>query len=132
MSISAAIGLSVGVLAMMWHPSTAFATLTTFATFTGNVGVSVVGGGSTSPALPNGLTAEVPAGSAVVAAYLYTSTFDLNLGTAGSLVPNANAGGDLNGASVTYTALPRGLTATEWASYPPWRLAQRSLPVAVL
>ena len=103
-----AIGLSAAAIMMA---STASATLTTFQTYSGDVGVSIDGGGSTLPTLPNGLTADVPAGSTVVAAYLYTSTYDLTLGAAGSLVPNATAGGTLNGNNITYTALPANASA---------------------
>jgi hypothetical protein len=91
---------------LLWHPHTASATLTTDYSVSGNVGLSVDGGGSTQSTLPNGLTTEVPTGSTVIAAYLYTSTFELNLGTAGSLVANSTAGGTLNGNNITYTALP--------------------------
>ena len=94
--LNAAVGLLAGGFLLFGNSSTAFATLTTFQAFSGNVGVSVDGGGSVSSTLPNGINAEVPAGSTVVAAYLYTSTFD---GFAG-------AGGTLNGTTVNYTALP--------------------------
>src|SRR5271170_3035085 len=94
--LNAALGLLAGGFLLLGHSSTAFATLTTFQSFSGNVGISVDGGGSTLPTLPNGLTAEVPTGSTVIAAYLYTSTYDTFSG----------AGGTLNGTSVTYTPLP--------------------------
>jgi PEP-CTERM motif len=94
--LNAAVGLLAGGFLLFGNSSTAFATLTTFQAFSGNVGVSVDGGGSAASTLPNGVNAEVPAGSTVVAAYLYTSTFD---GFAG-------AGGTLNGTTVNYTALP--------------------------
>jgi hypothetical protein len=82
---------------------TASASLTTFTSFTGNVGVSVNGGGSVQSTLPNGLTADVPAGSTVLGAYLYTST-------SGTLA--AGAGGTFNGTTVNYTALPVNPSAT--------------------
>lgn len=53
--------------------SGAQAALTSFQTFTGNLGLSSDGWGSTSQA--GVITANVPAGATVVAAYLYTSTF---------------------------------------------------------
>jgi hypothetical protein len=81
---------------------TASASLTTFTSFTGNVGVSVNGGGSVQSTLPNGLTAEVPAGSTVLGAYLYTSTNSFSF---------TSAGGTLNGTTVNYTALPANPTS---------------------
>ncbi len=62
-------------------------------TFNGNVGYSSDGFGSTSQA--GTISAFVPVGSTVVAAYLYTSTYD----------SFGNAGGTLNGQAVTYTRL---------------------------
>lgn len=94
--LGATFGLVTGGLLLLAQSSTALASLTTFQTFSGNVGVSVDGGGSTASTLPNGLSAEVPTGSTVVAAYLYTSTYN-DLG---------GAGGTLNGTTVNYTALP--------------------------
>jgi hypothetical protein len=90
---------------MMWFPSNALAALTTFQSYSGNVAVSVDGGGSTQSTLPNGLTAEIPTGSSVIAAYLYTSTFDQSF-TTNAAIPSAQAGGTFNGTTVTYTALP--------------------------
>jgi len=49
------------------------AALTTFQTYTGTVGVSTDGFGSTSQS--GTISANVPVGATVVAAYLYTSTF---------------------------------------------------------
>jgi hypothetical protein len=54
--------------------SGAQAALTSFQTFTGNVGLSSDGWGSTTQA--GVISANVPAGATVVAAYLYTSTFN--------------------------------------------------------
>ncbi len=51
----------------------AFASLTTFGSWTGNVGYSSDGFGSTSNS--GTISASVPVGSEVLAAYLYTSTF---------------------------------------------------------
>lgn len=97
--------LLVGSAFTLGSASSAFATLTTFQAFTGNVGVSVNGGGSLLNTLPNGLTAEVPAGSTVIAAYLYTSTYGGIGATAGSIAPQGSAGGTFNGTTVNYTAL---------------------------
>lgn len=74
------------------------AALSTFQTFNGKYGVSTGGWGSTTQA--GTITATVPAGAAVTAAYLYTSV------TGGI----SNAGGTLQGNPVTYT--PLGLNTT--------------------
>lgn len=96
----------LGGLLLLLHAAGASASLTTFQSFSGNVGLSVNGGGSTSSTLPNGLTADIPAGSQVIAAYLYTSTYGLSLGAAGSTVPYSTAGATFNGNQITFTALP--------------------------
>jgi hypothetical protein len=80
---------------LLSYSSNSFASLTTFQSYSGNVGISVDGGGSVSSSLPDGLTASVPTGSTVVAAYLYSSTYDVY-----------DPGGTFNGSNVTYTALP--------------------------
>lgn len=82
----------------------ASATLSTEYSVSGNVGLSVDAGGSTADTLPNGLTADVPVGSQVVAAYLYTSTYDETF-TTGNTISQAEAGGTFGGATVNYTAL---------------------------
>ncbi|HUL71522.1 MAG TPA: PEP-CTERM sorting domain-containing protein [Vicinamibacterales bacterium] len=66
---------------------------------TGNLGVSTDGCGSLAQTCT--LTANVPAGATVVAAYLYTATFTL------SSVPTnvAGLGGTFGGNAVSYTAL---------------------------
>jgi hypothetical protein len=64
-----------------------------FQTFTGNVGYSADGFGSTGPS--GTISASVPAGATVLAAYLYTSTFSF------SGVPSP--GGTLNGSAVNYS-----------------------------
>ena len=71
------------------------ASLTSFRTFSGNVGYSSDGFGSTASS--GTISALVPIGSTVLAAYLYTSTFN---GFQSSYTST------LNGANVTYTALP--------------------------
>lgn len=92
------------VVATAWFAPTASAALTTFASYTGNVGVSVDAGGSTASTLPDGLTASIPVGSSVIAAYLYTSTYDISIPT-NTAFTQAEAGGTFNGNTVTYTAL---------------------------
>jgi hypothetical protein len=93
--------------AILCSASVASATLTTYASFSGKAGVSVDGGGSTASTLPNGLTADIPAGSSVLAAYLYSSTYNFSspYAAAGTVFPSALVGGTLNGTSVAYTAL---------------------------
>jgi len=87
----------LAVLALM--PARAEASLSVFQTYVGSYGVSTDGFGSTAQS--GSISAEIPAGATVVAAYLYTSTFG---GSAG-------AGGTLNGNAVNYnTAL--GVAAT--------------------
>lgn len=72
--------------------ASAHASLTAFQSYTGHVGVSTDGWGSTSQS--GVISANVPAGSTVIAAYLYTSTF-FNDSLAG-------VGGTLNGNAVNY------------------------------
>ncbi|MDD3380662.1 MAG: PEP-CTERM sorting domain-containing protein [Rugosibacter sp.] len=71
------------------------ASLTAFQQYTGNVGYSSDGFGSTSQS--GTISASVPAGSTVLAAYLYTSTF--------SNSTLSGVGGTLNGSALSYTAL---------------------------
>ena len=70
------------------------ASLTTFASFSGaGIGLSTGGWGSTTQS--GSISANVPAGATVLAAYLYTSTFGWNIGV----------GGTFNGNNVSYTQL---------------------------
>lgn len=86
----AAIMLASGLMSVSAH-----AALTAFQAFTGTVGVSTDGFGSTSQT--GVISASVPVGSTVIAAYLYTSTFNIsNL---------AGVGGTLAGTTVAYTSL---------------------------
>ena len=64
--------LAVAVIAVLSlvRPAPASAALTTFQTFVGNVGVSTDGFGGTS----GDISASVPVGATVLAAYLYTAT----------------------------------------------------------
>jgi len=73
----------------------ASASLTVFQTYTGNLGLSTGGFGSTTQA--GDITANVPVGSTVVAAYLYSSTFSFG----SPFTPT----GTFAGNAVTYTPL---------------------------
>jgi hypothetical protein len=70
--------------------SLASASLTLFQSYNGNVGLSTDGCGSITQVCP--ITANVPTGATVLAAYLYSSTF-------GPVTP----GGTLNGQTVNYS-----------------------------
>ena len=70
----------------------ASASLNTFQAYVGNYGVSTDGWGSTTGA--GTISAEVPFGATVKAAYLYTSTFGASV----------NYGGTLQGNAVNYSA----------------------------
>jgi hypothetical protein len=84
---------AAAVLATLTVATTAHASLNSFQTFNGTYGVSTDGFGSSTQA--GTISAFVPAGATVVAAYLYTSTF---AGTGG-------IGGTLNGTAVNYSTL---------------------------
>lgn len=73
----------------------AHAALTSFQTFVGNYGVSTDGWGSTSQS--GVISASVPAGATVKAAYLYTSTY--------SNATLSGVGGTLAGNNVSYSSL---------------------------
>lgn len=88
-------GAFLGV-AMLVVAMPASAALTTFQTYTGSVGYSADGWGSTSGS--GQITAFVPEGSTVLAAYLYTSTHNFSTST-------FNYGGTLHGTPVTYSSL---------------------------
>jgi hypothetical protein len=90
-----------GPFILMGLSATASATLTTAYSISGNVGISISGGGSNSSTLPLGLNAAIPAGSTVIAAFLYTSTSSSPLGVAGT----PYAGGTFGGSSAAYLAL---------------------------
>lgn len=96
----AALAAASGALCAM----PAQAALATFQSFVGQYGVSTDGWGSTTQA--GVISANVPVGATVVAAYLYTSTFSTSL---------AGVGGTFNGSAVSYTSLgtnpSAGLTA---------------------
>ena len=84
--------LSLGALVLVLFPTTSEASLTTFQQDTGTVGFSSDGWGGVSNS--GTISASVPAGSVVLAAYLYTATF-LN-------PTNAGIGSTLNGTAVAY------------------------------
>jgi hypothetical protein len=106
LSLKASMAILAAATVVLVGTPKASATLTTFQAFSGEVAVSVDGGGSLQSTLPDGLTAEVPAGSQVIAAYLYTSTYDTTGSAAGTPAPSSSAGGTFNGNTVTYTSLP--------------------------
>ena len=83
--------LALVLTASLLYPAAADASLTEFQSFVGNVAVSTDGFGSTSQS--GTISAEVPVGATVVAAYLYTATF-------GST--NPAVGGNLAGSPITY------------------------------
>lgn len=89
------VALPLVLIAGLFRPTAADAGLTVFQTFVGTVGVSTDGFGSLSQT--GTISASVPVGATVLAAYLYTSTFDN-----GTL---AGVGGTLNGSAVAYTNL---------------------------
>jgi hypothetical protein len=91
-SWSSHLGLGGGTLGAA---APAWAALTTFQTYTGKVGLSTDGWGNTT-ASSGVISAEVPAGATVLAAYLYTATQNFN----GALVGNT-----LNGSAVNYGGL---------------------------
>ncbi len=82
------------LLGLMVAPNL-FAALNEVGTWTGNVGYSSDGFGSTSQS--GTISASVPAGATVLAAYLYTSTYN-------SAAPGDTAGTTLNGVAVTFGA----------------------------
>jgi hypothetical protein len=69
--------------------SPAYASLSVFQTFTGTVGYSTDGFGSVTGA--GTISAQIPTGATVLAAYLYTSTYFIDGG--GPLVPSGTFGG---------------------------------------
>lgn len=91
-------GAAIG--ASLLAASTASAALVGFQSYTGNVAMSTDGFGSSSGA--GTISASALAGSTVVAAYLYTATYD------DSSVPSTVT---LNGTSVTYSATMPNATA---------------------
>lgn len=74
--------------------SSAWAALTVFQTYTGNYGLSTDGFGSTTNT--GTISADVPVGATVVAAYLYSATYG------GSSTPSPLGTVTLNGTAVTF------------------------------
>ena len=68
---------SAALLAGMLCANQAEAALSVFQTYLGNVGVSSDGWGSTTQS--GSIQANAPAGSTVVVAFLYSSTFNVNM-----------------------------------------------------
>jgi hypothetical protein len=95
----ALLGATAGLLGLGLAP--AHASLVPFQTFTGKVAYSADGFGSTAQS--GTISASVPAGATVLAAYLYTSTF-FNPTLAG-------IGATLNGNAVSFSALAQNATA---------------------
>jgi hypothetical protein len=85
--------LAAAALAIGLMGGSAHAALTSFQTYVGSYGVSTDGWGSTTQA--GTISASVPAGATVVAAYLYTSTY-FNRTLTG-------VGGTLDGTAVNYS-----------------------------
>lgn len=99
--------LVLAALAVAVLPAHADASLTTFQSYTGTVGYSTDGFGSLSNT--GTISASVPAGSTVLAAYLYTATF--------SNPTHAGIGSTLNGNPVAYgPAVPNATACCGLAS----------------
>jgi len=98
----------VALAALLMVSAPASAGLTTFQTFVGTVGLSTDGFGSTSNS--GTISASVPAGATVLAAYLYTATFDLYSTPVGGTTT-------LGGTAVTFGApVPNGTACCGIAS----------------
>ena len=100
-------GCVAAVLAGVGVAMPASASLTTFQQYVGNVGVSTDGWGSTSQA--GTISAEVPVGATVVAAYLYTGTYHF------SDLPVNVPGGTFGGDAVAYASL--GTNETQFPGF---------------
>ena len=87
--------------------SQAHATLTTFESYTGDVGLSSDGCGTTGPSC--NLVVNVPTGSTVLSAILYTSTYNLFPSDVSALSGTLSSGSQSTG--LTYTALPPNASA---------------------
>ena len=83
--------LALVLTASLLYPAAADASLSEFATYVGSYGVSTDGFGSTSQS--GTISADVPVGATVVAAYLYTATY---------FTANPVVGGTLGGSPVAY------------------------------
>jgi hypothetical protein len=100
--------VSVGILgAGLTLGMPAKAALTTFESFTGPDGLSSDGCGTTGSGCP--LTVNVPTGSTVVSAILYTSTYSLSQAQVAGLGGTLSSGA--NSVNLSYTALPANASA---------------------
>ena len=89
--------IAVAAISASLISGNANAALTILQTYVGNYGVSTDGWGSVNPS--GAISASVPVGAAVTAAYLYTSTYDVEgIGV-------ASFGGTLAGSAVSYSSL---------------------------
>lgn len=93
---------ALGLMAGIGLASPAEATLASFQSFTGNVGVSTDGWGSTTNR--GQVQAEVPVGSTVLGAWLYAPTFDGGTPTGISLDGTAIAVGSFTGLGIPASA----------------------------
>jgi len=100
-------GCVAAVLAGVGVATPASASLTTFQQYVGNYAVSTDGWGSGSQA--GTISAEVPVGATVVAAYLYTATYHF------SDFPVNAPGGTFNGNAVAYVS--RGTNETTFPGF---------------
>jgi hypothetical protein len=91
-------GIAVAI-AVLLVATPSHAELTTFRTITGNVGYSSDGFGSQDQT--GTISASIPAGATILEAYLYTSTFNFDVGSA----VDAADGTTLNGVALDFTSL---------------------------
>jgi hypothetical protein len=120
--ISRAVLAAATITGVAAFASAAQASDTVFQTFTGDVGVSTSGWGSTSNSGTIS-TEAIAAGSTVTAAYLYTSTFDFS----SPITP----GGTLGGQAVNYsTAL--GVNSSACCNLQAWRADVTSIVAPVI
>jgi hypothetical protein len=87
---------------LMTTSLTATASIVTFATYTGSFGVSTDGVASTGDTRT--VSASIPAGSTITAAYLYTATQDFSSNNPAIFFLTPPSGVELNGVEVTYDA----------------------------
>ena len=80
--------LALAVIGVLAAATPAMAALTVFQTYTGNVGLSTDGWGNTS-ASSGTISADVPLGATVLAAYLYSATQNTSVGPSAMLNGNA-------------------------------------------
>lgn len=100
-----------------------------FQQFVGNYGVATSGWGSTSNS--GTITTNVPVGSTVVAAYLYTSTYNTDPPGPPSVGPVFTPGGSLGGQSVNYNT-PLGINGTACCNLEAYRADVTSIVAPVI